>query len=186
MVKNTTGGGNAKRQGRKFANNNRAVDLRKSENILEEYACATKMNGNGVFVTTFKGKELFCHMRGKFTGRNRKQNLITTGTWVLVGLRDWEKEIKNCDLIAVYDRNDVQELQNLPGVDFKYLIKLTNRISNFMEDDNADNDDSDEVEAFKFTESAGVSEDYKKHLETGDADAVISNVVEEEINIEDL
>ena len=35
-------------------------------------------------------------------------------------------------------------------------------------------------------ESAGVSEDYKKHLETGDADAVISNVVEEEINIEDL
>ena len=55
-----------------------------------------------------------------------------------------------------------------------------------MEDDNADKDDSDEVEAFKFTESAGVSEDYKKHLETGDADAVISNVVEEEINIEDL
>ena len=70
MVKNTTGGGNAKRQGRKFANS-KVVDLRKSENVLEEYACASKMNGNGVFVTTFKGKELFCHMRGKFTGRNR-------------------------------------------------------------------------------------------------------------------
>ena len=185
MVKNTTGGGNAKRQGRKFTTNSKAVDLRKSESSLEEYACATKMNGNGVHVTTHTGKELFCHMRGKFTGRNRKQNFISVGTWLLVGLRDWEKDVKNCDLIVVYDRDEVRDLREIPGIDLKYLIKTTNRISNFMEDDNKDNDE-DEVEAFKFSESAGVSEEYTKLLESGTNDVVISNMVEEEINIDDL
>jgi hypothetical protein len=187
MVLNTTGGGNAKRQGRKFTNNSKTVDLRKSENALEEYACATKMNGNGVSVTTHKGKELFCHMRGKFTGRNRRQNFITVGTWLLVGLRDWEKEIKNCDLIVVYDKDEVRDLRNLPGIDLKQLIKTTNQISNFMDKNDEEEDDyEEEVETFKFSETAGVSEEYKKLLEAGEADAVVSNTIEEEINIDDL
>lgn len=185
MVKNTTGGGYAKRQGRKFTNNSKAVDLRKAESALEEYACATKMNGNGVAVTTHTGKNLFCHMRGKFTGRNRKQNFISVGTWLLIGLRDWEKEEKNCDLIVVYDRDEVQELRELPGLDLKYLIRTTNKISNFMEDEDGDAN-QDEVEAFKFSESAGVSEEYTKLLEEGDANNIVSSAIEEEINIDDL
>jgi hypothetical protein len=54
-----------------------------------------------------------------------------------------------------------------------------------MEDEDGDAN-QDEVEAFKFSESAGVSEEYTKLLEEGDANNIISSAIEEEINIDDL
>ena len=49
------------------------------------------------------GNELNCHMGGKFRGRNKRQNIVEKGKWLLVGLREWEKTHKNCDLEYVYD-----------------------------------------------------------------------------------
>ena len=186
MVRKTGGGGHANRQGRKCTTTNTSNVIRKSENVLEEYACATKMNGNGISVTTHTGKELFCHMRGKFTGRNRRQNFISVGTWLLVGMRDWEKEQKNCDLIVVYDKDEVNELRNLPGNNLNYLIKITNRISQFLDKDvEEDIEEEEEEDGFKFSENVEISEEYKKMLETG-TDTVINDSIEETIDIEDL
>ena len=94
MVKNTNGGGNAKRQARKHqSSGSNTYVLRKSTCELELYACVTKMwGGNLCQVITQNGDELRCHMGGKFRGRNRRHNIIALGSWVLVGLREWEKK----------------------------------------------------------------------------------------------
>jgi translation initiation factor IF-1 len=102
--RNVDGGKNAKRQGRKYQVN-ASTSLRKAVDDLELYAVVTKMcGGNLCKVMTQNGNELCCHMGGKFRGRNKRQNFVENGKWVLVGLRNWEKTAENCDLEYVYDR----------------------------------------------------------------------------------
>ena len=177
MVRNINGGGNAKRQGRKHVAN-KTVELRKSENELEEYACVKTMYGNGLSVITERGKEIFCVMRGKFTGKNRRQNNIVVGSWILVGLREWEKEQKNCDLLAVYDRDDKNELMSQPGLDLRILIKNTEK--------KEDSDDEEEEEGFIFKEESKVGEEYKKIMEEGKSERSINVEMENEIDIGEL
>ena len=74
MVKNTTGGGNAKKQGRKFQNNNKGTVLRKSEGTNELYAIVDKIFGNGISVFTCLGQIIWCRVPGKFKGRNKRNN----------------------------------------------------------------------------------------------------------------
>ena len=40
-------------------------------------------------------------VRGKFRGKNKKHNSILLNAVVVIGLRDWESQQKNCDLIGV-------------------------------------------------------------------------------------
>ena len=53
-------------------------------------------------------------IRGKFTGRNKRDNMLDSGTYILIGLREWvdeanisksssDKHIKYCDLLEVYN-----------------------------------------------------------------------------------
>ena len=30
------------------------------------------------------------HIRGKFTGRGKRDNMLECGKWVLIGLREWD------------------------------------------------------------------------------------------------
>jgi hypothetical protein len=62
-----------------------------------------------------------CHFRGKFSGKNKRQNEITANSWVMVGTREWESDkslvtsgkkkdqLNNCDMLEVY--NDHQKTQ---------------------------------------------------------------------------
>lgn len=117
MVKNNTGGNKAKGYARK--NLVKGVSaLRVSEDPSEIYAQAIKISGGSMCrVNDLKGQELNCHIRGKFRGRGKRDNLIVPGTWLLVGLREWEKEpssgkLLNCDLIEVYSESDKVRLKN--------------------------------------------------------------------------
>jgi len=117
MVKNTHGGNRAKGFARKgFAKKD--SPLRISENELELYAQVTKVHGGAnCQVTSLEGTNLLCHIRGKFRGRGKRDNFIGNGTWLLVGLRDWEKEpapgkLLNCDVIEVYNEADKTRLKN--------------------------------------------------------------------------
>jgi hypothetical protein len=114
-------------------------------------------------------------MRGKFTGKNRRQNNIVVGSWILIGLREWEKEQKNCDLLAVYDRDDKNELMSQPGLDLRILIKNTEK---------RDEEEEMEEEGFIFKEESKVEEEYKKIMEGTVEDRNIT--MEEEIDIGDL
>ena len=121
MVKNTSGGSKHKSFARKRANPVENARLRLSTCPDEQYACVTKMNGNNCNLTTISGAELVGHIRGKMSGRNRRSNNITKGTIVLVGLREWEKTAKNCDILEVYGPNEVDQLKTIPSVGFNQL-----------------------------------------------------------------
>ncbi len=50
-------------------------------------------------------------VRKKFTGRQR--DVLQVGTWILVGLREFETVKDKCDLIEIYTPADVARLQLL-------------------------------------------------------------------------
>jgi len=118
MVKNTTGGNKSKGFARKniIVKNNSA--LRVSEDDAEVYAQVTKIfGGASCQVINLKGDSLLCHIRGKFRGRGKRDNFIGVGSWLLVGLREWEREsapgkLLNCDVIEVYNDSDKARLKN--------------------------------------------------------------------------
>jgi translation initiation factor IF-1 len=104
MVKNMTGGKGSKSFARKLLSTSRSDFIRESTSPLEQYALVTKMLGNGMcYVSTVEHGQLLCHIRNKFSGRSKRSNFISIGSYVLVGLRDWETTIKNTDLLEVYD-----------------------------------------------------------------------------------
>jgi len=75
------------------------------------------LGGANCQVVSVDGKEFLCHIRGKFRGRGKRDNFIGTGTWLLVGLYDWEKEssggkLQGCDVIEVYSESDKTKLRN--------------------------------------------------------------------------
>jgi len=119
MVKNT-GGNKAKGYARKNLSSGSSQNaLRLSTDPAEVYAQAVKILGGALCrVVDINGNEMTCHIRGKFRGRSKRNNLIVSGTWLLVGLREWEKEpsvgkLLNCDLIEVYSDSDKDRLKNI-------------------------------------------------------------------------
>ena len=122
MVKNTTGGSKAKGQARKFAGGSKqSRALRVSTDESETYALVTAYLGNAMCnVICSDGITRLCHIRGKFRGRGRRDNLVSLGSWLLVGLRDWatEKDGKKeqCDLLEVYSETDKENLKNIKTV----------------------------------------------------------------------
>jgi initiation factor 1A len=126
MVKNITGGGGAKGLARKHQNQSDTTGrLRLPTDVLEQYACITKMLGNGMCeVFTDDNVRLIGHIRNKFRGRQKRHNMLSTSTIVLVGLRDWEKEAKNCDLLTHYDDNQVEQLRMIPNINIKHVLSL--------------------------------------------------------------
>ena len=70
----------------------------------ERWAHVTKLFGNGmcqVITHDDSPLTLTCHIRGKFRGKNKKHNNVSLNSIIIIGLRDWETEVKNCDLIAI-------------------------------------------------------------------------------------
>ena len=120
MVKNATGGNKSKGQARKFITAKSSSLLRISTDPCEIYAQVTKTLGNGMcHVLCIDGKTRLCHIRGKFTGkRGRRENTIMNGSWILIGLREWElgksdsKKLENCDLLEVYNDQDKDRLKS--------------------------------------------------------------------------
>ena len=170
MVKNTSGGGNAKKQARKHTSGSTSNILRVSQSALELYACVTKMSGGNLCrVVAQHGHdrlEICCHIGGKFRGRNKRNNYLSVGSWVLVGLREWENPVKNCDLEYVYEKDEIEQLKNLPGVSLKHVLVELKTQNNFgcnPDDDFAIADDhKDEERGFTFSENAMSRDDVNK------------------------
>jgi initiation factor 1A len=138
MVKNF-GGNRAKRQARKHVTAPRNTKLRTSKYDGELYAVVIKMlGGPNMLVHCIDGKERICIIRKKFSGRNKRDNILAHGTWVLVGLRDFEtskpsvamnpstgsvstKNKEKCDLLEVYRASDIENLKRNEDIDFLQL-----------------------------------------------------------------
>lgn len=129
MVRNT-GGNKTKGQARKHVNEDKKNDksIRESENELELYAQVEKVCGGGMYqVICLDSVMRLCHSSGKFRGRNKKDNFVSLGTWLLVGLREYEtinvKKLQNCDLLEVYNENEKDKLKATVQIDWSVFIK---------------------------------------------------------------
>jgi initiation factor 1A len=126
MVKNTTGGSGAKSVARKDVGKGGGRGLTLPSCNLEVIACVTKALGNGMLeVHTNDNKRLIAHIRNKFRGKQKRNNMINLNSLVLVGLRDWENPIKNCDIMSIYDSNDVEQLKNIPNIKIDHILHLS-------------------------------------------------------------
>lgn len=99
--------------------------LRVSQSKDEIYAYIVRLLGNSMcLVKCVDGYERLCHIRGKFTGRSKRENALSQGTWVLIGLRQWdaekefaskvsktEKNIQKCDLLEIYSSSEREKLR---------------------------------------------------------------------------
>lgn len=128
MVKNVGGGDKMKHMARKHVNgakNSHSKILRTSTCDDEKYGYVVKIVGNGMcIVKCIDGYERLCFIRGKFSGRSKRENTIVAGTWVLVGLRQWDaekefaskqtktgKNIQKCDLLEIYTPSEREKLR---------------------------------------------------------------------------
>ena len=118
MGKNILGGGKS-RKGARNRQNDAATQkaTRYSNDDSEVYACVTRLfGGPNCEVKCVDGKLRLCVIRSKFRGRGKRDNTLTSGTWVLIGLRDWESrtdgKLPRCDLLEVYTSTDKQRLKN--------------------------------------------------------------------------
>jgi initiation factor 1A len=129
MVRNEGGGNKMKHLARKHVNGSSSQQankfLRVSQCKEEVYAYIMRLLGNSMcMVKCVDGYERLCHIRGKFTGRSKRENALSQGTWVLVGLRQWdsekefaskasktEKNIQKCDLLEIYSSSEREKLR---------------------------------------------------------------------------
>lgn len=128
MVKNTTGGTKTKGLARKHQGTSDRGHLRIPQDDLEKVAYVSKMLGNGMCQVYINDNPtpLIAHIRKKFSGRHKRSNLIATGTCLLIGLREWENPSKNCDVINVYDHNDLTTVLNLPAIKTNIIAPMFN------------------------------------------------------------
>ncbi len=189
MVKNNFGGNKAKGFARKNLTK-RDTALRVVEEEGEVYAQAVKVMGGSIAsAIDIDGNPLRAHIRGKFRGRGKRDNFIGPGTWLLVGLHAWETEassskpgeIRNCDVLEVYNDNDKNRLKtSVTSVNWSKFI--ANDTKTLGHDDSGENDTG-----FDFADDA--TQEYEQ-LIAAQASAGASNTVimddGEEIDVDDI
>jgi initiation factor 1A len=183
MVKNTTGGSKTKGQARKFVNAAPKNTLRISKDELELYAQVTKNLGNGMcHVICLDGETRLCHIRGKFRGRGKRDNFIGMGSWLLVGLREWDvsatkksDKIEQCDVLEVYNDYDKQRLRDSINENWSIFTGAGFSEDTLVED----------IE-FEDSKTAEYHELMEAQIASGESIKTSSINEEDEIDIEDI
>ena len=163
MVKNNTGGNKSKKQGRKYAaptlEQQGQQKVRRVEEVGEIYAAITKIfGGTSCKVIDINGVTRDCIIRRKFNSAGgKRQNMISIGTWVLVGIRDWEVRIngeQKCDLLEVYSASEKDRLKQIENnFNFKVLniasdVSTSNNRGASIEEQTSKYDDNCDIVTF--------------------------------------
>ena len=127
MVKNTFGGSKAKGYARKNEKSSGSNRLRMVEDEAEKYGIVRKIFGGSIC-------EVFCDdqitrqgiIRGKFRGKGKRNNIITSGTVVLIGLREWATDSKSdkseqADILEIYSTLELDQLKQKPSFPLDFL-----------------------------------------------------------------
>ena len=137
MVKNKTGGTKTKKLARKLTSSSGYnKNTRYATLDGELYAICVKFLGGGIILTLGQdNKERHTIIRNKFKSRNQRDNNITPGTWLLIGLRDFQQtksdKLEKTDLLEVYSENDKKNLQqNVININWSVLKNQENTIFN--------------------------------------------------------
>jgi initiation factor 1A len=152
MVRNEGGGNKMKHLARKHVNGASQSQANKFLRVAqckeEIYAYIVRLLGNSMcMVKCVDGYERLCHIRGKFTGRSKRENALAQGTWVLIGLRQWDadkefaskatktdKKIQKCDLLEIYSASEREKLRVQEKI-FQDVVECNNS------DEDGDGDD---------------------------------------------
>jgi initiation factor 1A len=198
MVKNSQGGSKAKGQARKHVSggsNDKSVRI--AEDEAELYAQVTKLLGNGMcHVLCIDGEQRLCHIRGKFRGRGKRDNTLGLGSWILVGIREFETvkensgKLQNCDLMEVYSDLDKSKLKSTIHENWGMFAESKIDVSSSKKDSVA----VDDGYGFDFVDEK--ADEYRKLMEeemNGNAE-MKNNIIkftsdqgkEEEIDIDDI
>ena len=145
MPKNTKGGSGHKGLAAKHCNVKANARTRISVDEYELYGQVKSMTGNGMCIVFCQdSKYRLCIIRGKFKGKGKRDNIIVAGSWVLVGLRDFETEhdvgiidpstligkqkeknkLDKCDLLELYSEKDKTYLINEVNLECWKLFNL--------------------------------------------------------------
>jgi translation initiation factor IF-1 len=191
--KNLHGGAGYKKFARKHntsssSSSNTFVRTSKDDNEL--YAIATKMLGNNMFQChCIDNIVRICCIRGKFSGRNKRDNTIVPGTWVLIGLREWEntsssnvKKLQQCDLLEIYSGISKERLKELE--DRNWSILNSNDLSKV--DTLATNNDGNDFEFMtdRDEEIMRLNDEMKSNKTT--IIKIVEETEDEDINIDDI
>ena len=201
MVKNTHGGSGHKKFARKFTCAPKSNKLRLSEDEGEIYAIVTKMLGNGMFHCHCIDNTIrLGHIRGKFSGRGKRDNMVEGGKWVLIGLREWDvpsekssslskgkEKIQQCDLLEIYSDSDKQRLRETESENWSILdsndISKATVSESKQEDDIVFGSDRD-FERQRLIEEMKSSTMERITLRLGESKE--ASVEEQEISIDDI
>jgi hypothetical protein len=133
MVRNTFGGKGAKSMAAKSSSSAANSKLTLSTNESEVYAIATKMLGNCTCnCIGLDGVLRLAHIRGKFSGKGKRDNTIDLGTWLLVGDYPWtasseallkkgKSKLQECDVLEVYSDREKQRLKDSISENWDFL-----------------------------------------------------------------
>jgi hypothetical protein len=133
MVRNTFGGNGAKSMAAKSVSTAANSKLTLSTNKSEVYAIATKMLGNCTCnCIGLDGVLRLAHIRGKFSGKGKRDNTINEGTWLLVGDYQWtagseallkkgKAKLQECDILEVYSDREKQRLKDTITENWDFL-----------------------------------------------------------------
>ena len=135
MVKNS-GGNKAKKQARKtgggggFASTT-TQNVRYVAEPGEIYAVITTIfGGKTCQVMCDDGISRRCTIRRKFMTARRGENAIAAGTWIMVGLYDWEKRAdgsQTCDILEVYSTGEKEKLKQTVSANvLKHIMVVNN------------------------------------------------------------
>jgi hypothetical protein len=181
MVKNTFGGKGAKSMASKNFGAAANTKLRVPTACDEVFAIATKMLGNSTFnCCGLEGNTFLCHIRGKFSGKGKRDNTVAAGTWVLVGLYQWtasseellkkgRPRLRECDLLEVYSDRDKQRLRDSVSEDWDIL----------------DTNDPTKLDGFKKAESELISFQSEKEADISRLTAEVNSITTAKISLAD-
>jgi len=127
MVKNKKGGSSHKKMARKNVAPKGGYHNRKIRKPVENgeiFARVTAIHGGGhAGILCADGKVRTLVIRGKFRGRNKRNNTIRVNTIILAALRSVTmgeivsaKKKEKADLIYVYNESQMDELKEIPEV----------------------------------------------------------------------
>lgn len=126
MVKNVKGGNKHKKMARKQFGEPVEEKIRYSSCEDEIYGSVAKIYGNGrILVTCNDNVERLCVIRKKFKGRNKRNNEINIGAYILIGKRSWNSDIEGkletTDLLYVYSSQQANKLKYQNVINQKIL-----------------------------------------------------------------
>lgn len=130
MVRNVTGGSKHKSQARKHVvpRGGTSGALRVAQEEGECFAQVERMlGGSNCHVKCVDGVVRLCVIRGKFRGKGKRDNVLSMGSIVLVGTRDYESckgkdKLETCDLLEVYREADKMRLFSNVKIDWSEIV----------------------------------------------------------------